>query len=142
MKKWTCMAKFCPECGNPLVSETSKFCDKCGANTGELKTDKQNQVTKSPEKNYASNYILIALLIFGVVSVFISPIILLIIVIISAIMVHSDAKSIGAGKQSNKETMESISWSPLSWAILVLLLWILILPFYLIKRKEIFFHGS
>jgi hypothetical protein len=25
------MVKFCPECGNPLASETSKFCDKCGA---------------------------------------------------------------------------------------------------------------
>jgi uncharacterized Zn finger protein (UPF0148 family) len=25
------MAKFCPECGGPLISETSKFCTKCGA---------------------------------------------------------------------------------------------------------------
>jgi hypothetical protein len=27
------MVKFCPECGKPLINETSKFCDKCGANT-------------------------------------------------------------------------------------------------------------
>ena len=37
------MAKFCPECGNPLVSETSKFCDKCGANTSETNTDRQKK---------------------------------------------------------------------------------------------------
>jgi hypothetical protein len=37
------MAKFCPECGGPLVNETSKFCDKCGAKTGEGNTDRQKE---------------------------------------------------------------------------------------------------
>jgi uncharacterized membrane protein YvbJ len=133
------MAKFCQGCGNPLVSETSKFCDKCGANTGETNTDRQNRVSDSPQKNYSSNYVLILLFILGLVFIFVSPIITLIIVIISAIAVYSDAKSIGAGKQSNKEkTMESITWSPTTWAILVFLFWILVLPFYYLKRKELF----
>lgn len=132
------MAKFCQGCGNPLVSETSKFCDKCGANTGETNTDRQNRVSDSPQKNYSSNYVLISLFILFFIFAFINSIFCVLIVIISAIAVYYDAKSIGAGKQSNKETMESITWSPTSWALLVLLLWILGLPFYLIKRKEIF----
>jgi hypothetical protein len=132
------MVKFCPECGNPLASETSKFCDKCGANTVEGKKVTQNHVIDSSQKNYSTNYILVILLISGILFLFISPIITAIIVIISAVAAYYDAKAIGAGKHSNKETMASITWSPTSWALLVLLLWILILPFYLIKRKEIF----
>jgi hypothetical protein len=37
------LTKFCSECGGPLVSETSKFCDKCGAKTGETNTDRQKE---------------------------------------------------------------------------------------------------
>jgi uncharacterized membrane protein YvbJ len=134
------MAKFCDKCGNPLVNETSKFCDKCGATTVNVKPDIQNQVTDVSQKNYSNNYILVVLLILGILTIFINPIITFLIVVISAILVYYDAKAIGAGKESKKETMDSITWSPFSWALLVLLVWIFILPFYLIKRKEIFFH--
>ena len=132
------LTKFCPECGNPLVSETSKFCDKCGANTVDVKTDKQNHVIDRSQKNYSINYILILLFILFFIFAFINGILCLLIVIISAVAVYYDAKAIGAGKQSNKETMASITWSSTSWALLVLLLWIIGLPLYLIKRKEIF----
>ena len=134
------MAKFCDKCGNPLVNENSKFCDKCGGKTIEGNADRENRVIDSPQKNYSNNYILVVLLILGILTIFINPIIVFLIVVISAILVYYDAKAIGAGKESKKETMDSITWSPFSWALLVLLVWILILPFYLIKRKEIFFH--
>ena len=132
------MAKFCPECGGPLVNETSKFCDKCGAKTGEGNADRQNRVIDSPQKNYSINYILILLFILFFIFAFINGIICLLIVIISTIAVYYDAKAIGAGTHSNKETMETITWSPLSWALIVLLLWIIGLPLYLIKRKVVF----
>ena len=134
------LTKFCDKCGNPLVNETSKFCDKCGGKTGEGNADTQNRVIDSPQKNYSINYILILLFILFFIVAFINGIICLLIVIISAIAVYYDAKAIGAGKELKKETMDSITWSPFSWALLVLLVWIFILPFYLIKRKEIFFH--
>jgi len=132
------LAKFCDKCGNPLVNETSKFCDKCGATTVNVKPDIQNQVTDVSQKNYSNNYILILLFILFFIFAFINGIICFLIVIISAIAVYYDAKAIGAGMHSNKETMETITWSPLSWALIVLLLWIIGLPLYLIKRKVIF----
>ena len=133
------MAKFCPDCGKPLTSETSKFCDKCGANTGEVNTDRPNRVIDSPQKNYSSNHILTLLLILGVAFIFISPIILILIVISSAIAVYYDANSIRAGKSSPKEKWDqSITYSPVSWGALTLLFWIIFLPLYLYRREKIF----
>jgi hypothetical protein len=133
------MAKFCSECGGPLANETSKFCDTCGARIGDIKNNGKNQVLSAPQTVYSTNYILILLLVGWFLFLFVAPIVSILIVVVSAICVYLDAKSINAGKHADKETMVSITWSPTTWALLVLFLWILLLPFYLIKRKEIFF---
>ncbi len=58
----------------------------------------------------------------------------LLIIIVSAVWVYIDAKSIGAekGKLTGLGNM-----GPLSWALCVLLLWIISFPLYLIKRSDI-----
>ena len=132
------MAKFCPECAHPIVESNMPFCPKCGANTGVPNTDRQNRVIESPQKTYSSNYILILLLILGVVCLFINPIIVFIIVIISAFAVYYDAKSIEAGKSSPEEGLGPMTFKPMSWGLLTLLFWIIFLPFYLIRRERIF----
>lgn len=87
---------------------------------------------------YETNWILILAFIVGLPSIFI-PIILFIIVIGSAIAVYYDAEKIGAGRKTGQESTSSIvSWTPMTWGLLVMLLWIIMLPMYLIYRKEIF----
>jgi hypothetical protein len=133
------MTKFCSECGGPLINETSKFCDKCGAKTGETNIDKKNQVINSSQKIYSSNYILILLLIVGILSIFINAIIVVLIVILSAVAVYYDAKSIGSGKSSSKEEWDkAMTYTPISWGALTLLFWIIFLPLYLYRREKIF----
>lgn len=132
------MAKFCPECGGPLVSETSKFCDKCGANTGEANTDRQNRVIDNPQKNYSTNYILILLFVLYLIFCAINLIFGLIIWMIIAIAVYYDAKSIRAGKSSQKEGWYPMTYKPLSWGLLTFFTLIIGLSLYLYKRKKIF----
>lgn len=132
------MSKFCPECGNSLVNETSKFCDKCGAKVGETNPTKYNQETINSQKNYSTSYILILVFILSLVAFFINIYVGIIMVMISAAAVYSDAKSIGAGTRFEKESMNTLSWTPFSWGLIVLLLWIIGFPLYLIKRNEIF----
>jgi len=116
------------------------------------KTSSQNLNTGAKSQNpYSMNIILILLLGLGLLGVFYPPFLVLI-VIISAIAVYYDAKAIGAGGHSqngsmnNEEsTFSTYTWSPLSWGLVVLLLWIIGLPLYLIKRRELFelnIHGS
>src|SRR5208337_5427561 len=40
------MAKFCPECGSPLI-ESSKFCTNCGAKIPVISTDERTSVAQS-----------------------------------------------------------------------------------------------
>ncbi|MEN6342701.1 MAG: hypothetical protein ABFC89_09100 [Methanospirillum sp.] len=89
---------------------------------------------------YSSNVLLILLLLAMIPAIFLFPLSLLIL-IASAVAVYYDAKSLGAGG-GQKETMNSLTWSPFSWAALVLLLWIIGMPLYLIRRREIFDQAS
>ena len=87
---------------------------------------------------YTSNVWLVLLFIGGILSVFTIPILVFPIVIISAIAVYGDAKSIGAGTYAPKEKESSRTWRAGSWGLLVLLLWIIGMPLYLVRREEIF----
>ena len=128
---------ICSNCGKNTPE--GKFCELCGANISAPPPDTQHQVIPSPQKTYATNYIPVLLLILGVLFLFVNPVVVFIIVIISAIVVYIDAKAIGAGTQSAKElAFRSVTWKPLSWAVLVFFFWIIFVPFYLIKRKELF----
>ena len=58
-------------------------------------------------------------------------------VMLCAVYVYADAKKRGLGPQpGQKESMESRSWSPISWAVLTFLVWIIFFPLYLLKREE------
>jgi len=62
----------------------------------------------------------------------------LILVLISAIWVYSDAKkrSLGPTPGEKQELDKLRTWTPGSWAILVFLFWIIFMPLYLWKRDE------
>jgi DNA-directed RNA polymerase subunit RPC12/RpoP len=154
--------KTCPHCNAPIIDESRYYCKTCGAYLHESqlpetavnkknnennrlsqvkgKPDSANPGIPSERSNaYKPNWILILAFGFGLLSILIPPI-LLIFVIASAIAVYYDAKAIRAGEQLTKEsTMNTHTWSPLSWGLIVLLFWIICLPLYLIKRREIFF---
>lgn len=85
---------------------------------------------------YSSNNLLIVLALAMIPAIFLFPLSFLI-VIACAVAVYYDAEALGAGG-GQKETLNSLTWSPFSWAALVLLLWIIGMPLYLIRRKEIF----
>ena len=128
---------ICPNCGKNTPE--GKFCELCGASISAPPPDTQPHVIPSPQKTYATNYIPVVLFIVGLVFVFVNPVLFLIIVIINAIVVYTDAKSIGAGIKSAKEqALKSVTWKPISWALLAFFFWIIFVPFYLIKRKELF----
>ncbi len=128
---------ICPNCGKNTPE--GKFCEHCGANISAPPSVKQNQVMPGSQKTYATNYIPVVLFIVGLLCVFVNPVVFLIIVIINAIVVFIDARSIGAGTQSAKElAFTSVTWRPISWAVLAFFFWIIVVPFYLIKRKELF----
>jgi hypothetical protein len=59
---------------------------------------------------------------------------------LSVIFVYIDAKNINAGRLflNKKRDFRAVSWSSLTWAILVLILGFIALAFYIYKREEIF----
>jgi len=128
---------ICPNCGKNTPE--GKFCESCGASISAQPAVTQNQVMPGPQKTYATNYIPVLLFIAGLLFLFVNPAIFFIMVIINAIVVYADAKAIGAGTHSAKEkALESVTWKPVSWGILAFFFWIFIVPFYLVKRKELF----
>jgi Zn finger protein HypA/HybF involved in hydrogenase expression len=158
----------CPNCNTPVMDDQSLFCNKCGSSlsqqtkiesksqTADYNEIIDKQVSKSEkssnEKHYESNVLIVLLLIFGLFSIFISPILTIFIVVMSAIGIYLDAKSIGAGRRlrdenkfnnavSKRNFFKTASWDPIQWAVWVLLLWIFSVPFYLIKRREIYFFN-
>jgi hypothetical protein len=151
--------KICPHCNGPIIDESRYYCDTCGAylqgsqpqknehnkkinennKLGQVKVFGNQKITYEQFKAYKPNWILFLAFAFGLISIVV-PALLVLIVIASAIAVYYDAKAIRAGEKiTDESTMNTHSWSPLSWGLIVLLLWIIGLPLYLFKRREIFF---
>jgi DNA-directed RNA polymerase subunit RPC12/RpoP len=147
--------KKCPACGEPIEEENRYYCRSCGAylrgiDSGKVssigrpsgeKIDALRKGSSSPsntEDSYKSNGILTVAFFFVLFLLLLSPLLAFIFIILSAIAVYQDAKEIGAGSQSKTESMDTLSWSPVSWGLIVLLVWIVGHPLYLIKRREIF----
>jgi len=57
-------------------------------------------------------------------------------ILISAVWTYIDAKKRLGPKKREQKTDDLHTWSPLSWAILVVWFWIIIFPLYLLKRDE------
>jgi DNA-directed RNA polymerase subunit RPC12/RpoP len=140
----------CPNCGAKILDKEALFCNKCGSQFSTNTTimtkpvvtqSSNNKYPTKSDHNYEPNWVLILAFGFGLLSIFVPPL-LIIIVIASAIAVYYDAKTIRAGEQTIEEaTMNTHSWSPLSWGLMVLFLWIIGLPLYLFKRREIFYFN-
>jgi hypothetical protein len=107
-------------------------------------------------REYKSNPYLITLLIIGSFAVIIEifsyilynsgilylELLILIIIILSAPLVYKDAKKIDAGEAySEQRTFRSLTWTPMSWGILVFIIWIIFFPVYLFKREEIYWRN-
>ena len=107
-------------------------------------------------REYKSNPFLITLLIIGSLAVVIEvlsyifyssrilylELLILIIIILSAPLVYRDAKKIDAGEAySEQRTFRSLTWTPVSWGILVFIIWIIFFPVYLYKREEIYWRN-
>ncbi|UCF07865.1 MAG: hypothetical protein JSW28_09530 [Thermoplasmata archaeon] len=55
---------------------------------------------------------------------------------------YLDASKIDAGKAyPEQKTFRSLTWTPVSWAVLVFVLWIIFFPKYLSRRGEIFWQN-
>jgi type II secretory pathway component PulL len=89
---------------------------------------------------YQENILLVLLLVAGLAFAFRDLQILSVIVILTAIAVYYDARNIHAGRNFAKESIlgNVVTWRPISWGVLVLVGWIIILAIYLFSRKEIF----
>ncbi len=60
----------------------------------------------------------------------------------SSMLVYKDASKIDAGESAPEQrTLRSLTWSPASWAVLVFFLWILMFPYYMYKREEIYWQN-
>jgi hypothetical protein len=65
-----------------------------------------------------------------------------IIMLLSGQLVYSDAAKIDAGEAApEQKTFRSLTWSPASWGVLVFFLWIIMFPYYLYKREEIYWQN-
>jgi len=145
---------YCPGCGQELLKNTN-FCHNCGY---KFKKEEMNQSAFESQKistvPYTSNIFLVLLFIgwflffiigftlltllpymsifymdFYAVIAILSFLIGFLIWIVSIFAVYFDAKNINAGEISGD--------SPGLWALGVLLLWIIVYPLYLYKRKRI-----
>lgn len=128
--------KFCFSCGKE-VPEDSSFCPNCGIHISASVHERQPKKETSSTSDTSGGFLL-ALVITGILLFFIwvlHPVGSFIIVVITALWVYVDAKNSGAGKGFNKEQWSTETWSPLSWSLLVLFLWIVGMPLYLIKRS-------
>ena len=119
--------------------------NRCKERINEIKSKppktEEIQKTKTEKKDNATILDWIGLIIFFVAIIWAAAIgglpYALLIILLSGVYVYLDAKKRGIGPQKGeKETMESRTWSPVSWAILVILFWIIFFPLYIIKRNK------
>src|SRR5271157_2325726 len=113
-----------PKITQPNFSPTNKILQEQG-------------IVSFDQESYQTSWILIGFFILTLFMIF-SPLLMILFVIASALIIYDDAKKMGAGNIYKNESLDTLSWSPTSWALIVLLLWIIGYPLYLIKRKEIF----
>lgn len=115
--------------------------------TNQVPSPQQGKTTQSrtaevpsrpiPDVTYSSNGLLIILLIVTLPAVFTWLPLGWICVIASAIVVYIDVKGFHGGNNQKEHTFNSSTWSPLSWALMVLLFWVIGMPFYLYRRRQI-----
>ena len=117
-------------------------------------------------RKYKSNPYLIGLLVIGTIIVIIEVIsyvihrnriwyfdlyginfyyfefLFFIIALLSAQVTYLDAKKIEAGKSApHQKTFRAMTWTPLSWGVLVFVFWILLFPAYLYMRADIYWQN-
>ena len=64
-------------------------------------------------------------------------------VVFSAVFVYMDSKQLRAGSQAEYGSfIDTSTWSPLSWSLVTLILWIIFFPVYIIKRRSIFNYNE
>lgn len=149
--------KLCDNCGTPL--DTGKnYCTFCGKMVNGVDSNgisysqqavnrdikNQNVSTRNMSNGgYSPSYFLIGLFLLTILLALWGSLgITILLVIISAIAVYSDAKGIIINKPRGEETLSTITWSPISWGLLTLLIWIIGMPLYILKRKELFDYYS
>ena len=120
------------------------------------------------ERKYKSNPYLITLLVIGTIIVLIwvvsyaiyrkrswdfellgihfyyyyFEILFLIIALLSGQTTYLDAKKIEAGRTApHQKTFRAMTWTPLSWGVLAIVLWIFVFPAYLYMRSDIFWQN-
>jgi ribosomal protein L37E len=137
--------KICSKCGSKAPDIHSKFCDKCGSpvigfqGTILSASDGSLEIARARQNSEISVLILAFALVLGLVSVFVNPLNLIVIIIVSAAGVYYDAKELQAGSRYPKVVAaKPVTWNPKIWGLLVLVVWIVGLPLYLIRRKELF----
>jgi hypothetical protein len=144
----------CPNCGRP-AKDGWVLCPSCGIDlrkaaaalgrdyyvppgAGPVFTTQTQapRTTSTPIPIYPSNVWLILLLFGTIPAAIVWTPMAWIGVVLSGIAVHVDAKSLHAGG-GQKEIGSTLTWSPFSWALLVLFFWIIGMPLYLYRRRQI-----
>ncbi len=117
-------------------------------------------------RKYKTNPYLIALLVIGTIIVIIEVVffaihryriwyfeliginfyyyefLFFIIALLSGQVTYLDAKKIEAGKTApHQKTFRAMTWTPLSWGVLVFVFWILVFPAYLYMRADIYWQN-
>ena len=66
-----------------------------------------------------------------------------VVTVITGVVVGIDTGELNAGQHfPQQELSRPVTWKPMTWALLVIFLWPLLLPLYLLKRQEIFRLGQ
>jgi len=103
----------------------------------------QKTVTQPQSSEYTHKFVLFLLFLGGGYLILTSNNMMrILILLLSTVFVYLDAKELGAGMTELKETLDTLTWRADSWALLVLLLWVIGMPLYLIRRRKIFYKSQ